>query len=81
MNYSLDFLAWINRCMFPHDFADELKELGLNEIDWISMRTIPPKECNILRVWQNYCVGEWKNKDIAKAINKYLTKMYKQWEN
>lgn len=78
MKYSLDFLAWCNRCLFKDDFENELKELG-----------VPPEilfTFSSSSIWKNRpCILAFYQDNInytegIVAIEMWLEMMHKKWE-
>jgi hypothetical protein len=90
MDY-LDFLAWVDRCLFPVDLAEELIELGLEkptgvyyEIEWKQQKDRLEGGWNIVRLYQNYCVGretEADGKDVGHYLKLWLEQMHENWKN
>lgn len=88
----LDFIAWIDRCMFPVDLSNDLQELGLNkntalyfELEWIRQNS-EPHQFKIMRIWQAYCLGDKANdsddgKNMGFYLKIWLENMHKTWES
>lgn len=88
----LDFIAWVDRCMFPVDLANDLQELGLDrntalyfEIQWKQMN-MEDNQFKIMRIWQSYCLGDKannnkNNKNMGFYLKIWLENMHKTWES
>ena len=86
----LEFLCWINRILFPVDFARDLKELGLNEavslyyeIEW-KQQVSDGKVLDILTLYQNFCVGievSEEDGDVGYYIQKWVDNKYQSWQS
>lgn len=77
--YSLAFLCWVNRCLYPDTTADELREFGISDADYamIKMRSGP---FDILEIYQDYCVGSGKGSTLHKGIDAWLEMMHDKWK-
>lgn len=75
--YSLDFLAWCNRCLFRDDFLDELKELGAEFHVIYAFKTseIWRKHCCVLGLYQNFM----NHAECLAALNKWVEMMKNKW--
>jgi len=78
MKYSLDFLAWCNRCLYKDDFWKELEELGIPfQIRYnFHSSGIWEKHCCVLGLYQNFI----RNKECIDALEKWIEMMHKKWE-
>jgi hypothetical protein len=75
--YSLEKLAWLSRCLFPHDFRDELIEMGVDKDDAIMLSMMVhtsekgvPRSLNILEVYQE-CLACITPDIYTKIIDDY----------
>lgn len=77
MNFDMEFLCWVNRCLFPGDFCEELIELGMPEND-ARFITIPyrRKPLCILEFYQEVCLH---NEDNRIYVDKWLDMMLQKW--
>jgi hypothetical protein len=78
MTYSLEFLCWVNRCLFPGDFERELiEEIGVRENVARGLAVVlDENDRNILNVYQGYGLKQNEYKD---ALDKYLEYMHEKW--
>lgn len=71
----LDFLAWVNRCLFPTDFEEELIRLGVDKTVAFGLRLVVTSERNrtkgIVDVYQD-CISSESDK---AALGLYLEHM------
>ena len=77
MKYSLDFLCWVNRCLYPYDFINELVEQGIDKIEaTIMVNSYGNKPLDILKIYQDWAIvdSEWK-----RIIETYLNKLLKEY--
>lgn len=94
MDYDyLDFIAWVDRCMFPVDLSNDLQELGLDkttaiyfEIDWKHQNNMEENVFKVMRIWQGYCLGDKANdsrdgKNMGFYFKIWLENMHKTWES
>jgi len=86
----LDFICWVDRCLFPVDLSKDLQELGFEkqyaiyyEIEWKHY----VQEGNLLsisRLYQNYCITrddkELEKTDVGYWLKLYLEQQYKKWQ-
>lgn len=88
MDY-MHFLAWVDRCLFPVNLANDLKELGLDEktalyyeIEWSSWNKNNPHKFAIVYLYQCYCVGGRppEEGDVGYYLKLWLEKQYKVYE-
>lgn len=78
MKYSLDFLCWVNRCLLPGDFMNELLELGIDPALTMSYVCIIKQGKGILDVYQEYISSEESRKHVEAYLDMMLTKWNKQ---
>jgi len=75
--YSLEFLCWINRCLFPKDFKRDLIDLGVdNMVAYTLSTTLERHSRDILVLYQAYGLHEGEYKD---AVDTYLAHMLNKW--
>jgi len=82
----MDFLCWVNLCLFPDDFSQNLKELGMQPALAAYMKVELrhyPEKCNVFWLWQNYCINnKWQREDpecFGYYVKKYLDQEYVRW--
>ena len=85
----MEFICWVDRCMFPVDLADDLKDLGLDkikatfyEIEWKMMNQVDNK-FTITRLYQNYCVGNHTKTpegSLGFYLKIWLENRYEEWQ-
>jgi hypothetical protein len=75
MRYSLEFLCWVNRCLFPGDFVDDLIKHGMDRSK-ASFIVGSMKNLNILDFYQNYCLNDGEASWIIRAVLKDMMKRY-----
>ena len=71
---NLEFLCWVNRCLFPDDFEKELVKLGMGKIEAFLM--VDPyrhgKNLCIVEFYQEWCLG--KDDTTKHIIDVWLEK-------
>ncbi len=83
----LDFLAWVDRCMFPVDLASDFRKLGMDKPTWaICEMNFKEQQHDgkfeIIRLYQAYCVGTKITKDsIGYYLKLWLADMYEKWNS
>ena len=77
--FDMEFLCWVNRCMFCDDFGEELIELGMPRTDALLM-TLPyrRKRLCILEFYQEYCIN---NEEAKLYVDKWLDMMLEKWNS
>jgi hypothetical protein len=85
-NDFLDFLCWVNRCLFPADLRDDLIRLGMPLEDAVYLYVTAFKErmeqrgeIDILWLYQSYCITS-KDDTMKTYINKYVDEQYEKWK-
>lgn len=77
----LDFLAWVNRCLFPSDFEDELISLGVDKTVAFGLRLVVTSERNrvkgIVDVYQD-CITSEEDKAALGLYLEYMADKHKQ---
>lgn len=81
----MDFAAWVNRCLFPVDLAEDLYELGVEKphavflkIEFKNMNK--ENRFNFVQLWQNFCVNVKDDEDDSKAaFKKWTDKRWAEW--
>ncbi len=85
----LEFLAWVDRCIFPVNLARDFRKLGMDKPTWVMCEmTFKEKQRNgkfeIIRLYQAYCVGS-RTKVTKGTIGYYLklwlADMYRKWSS
>ena len=76
--YSLEFLAWCNRCLFRLDFERELKEMGVpfHVCYAFSSSEIWMKHSCVLGLYQNFMHHE----ECLDALEKWIEMMQVKWD-
>lgn len=77
--YSLDFLCWINRCLFKNDFYKELINLGIDQSIVVGLTGtlfLNGKEPNIVSLFQEHCLNEG---DYRDAVLIFLSTNLTKW--
>jgi len=74
----MEFLCWVNRCLFPVDFQRELVELGMNEADAFILSRSKSARC-ILELYQEWCVGTG-GEEFKVYVDKWIEMMREKWE-
>ena len=78
MKYSLEFLAWVNRCLFPDDFERDLIELGVGPFMAMAYAELVRRQGkDILGVYQTYI----SSKESQEHIEMYLQMMMDKWNS
>lgn len=73
--YSLEFMAWVDRCLFPGDFQEELMELGVDRIDAMLYASVVKQGKGIVGVYQELIMDE----EARNHIEQYLQMMLAKW--
>ena len=84
-NDYMEFLCWVDRCLFPQDLMEELvahcgstheeaKEIALLFFSWKGTDSKEGK--NLSWAYSNYCLEPGRYKEI---INSYLKWQYGKW--
>jgi hypothetical protein len=76
MKYSLEFLCWVNRCLFPDDLVNSLVKHGLNE-NTARLIVMSKRKLDILDLYQDYCLDD---EEIRYPFEEFLREMAEQWE-
>jgi hypothetical protein len=84
-SYTLDQLAWFNRCLFPDDFAGELRDIGGMDADEASFLKLifrshvkaAGKGLNILDIYQEFAIN---NTETQLCIARVLEDFFKKGE-
>lgn len=75
----LDFLCWVNRCLFPGNFYEELQELGVEEEICLNLymhvRFHPDK--GICKIWQEFCCYE---NEYRQALESFIEMRKRKYE-
>lgn len=72
--YSLDFLCWVNRCLFRDDFMRELQDLGVRFS--LAFALSSSEKLDVLSIYQEYINDD----DAKQAIETYLQSKLKQYK-
>lgn len=85
----MEFICWVDRCMFPVDLVNDLVELGFDEgkamfyeVDWIAQNQ-EDHQFKISRLYQNYCVGKHTSTvegSVGFYLKKWLEDRYVTWQ-
>ena len=76
MKYSMEFLCWVNRCLFPSDFETDLLSLGFDAgVAFIMARDLKNHR-SITQLYQDYGLTDGIAKD---ALDAYLQRMQAIW--
>ncbi len=83
----LEFLAWVDQCMFPVDLAKDFRELGMDKPTWVICEMSFKEQqregrFEIIKLYQAYCVGTKITEDsIGYYLQLWLAKMYTKWHS
>ena len=75
MKYSLEFLCWVNRCLYPEDLIKDLVKEGMDELEAKLMIGSKTK-LNILDIYQDYCLND---DSIRYSVESFLESMERKW--
>jgi len=83
----LEFLAWVDQCMFPVDLADDFREMGM-ELPASVFYEISFKEMNhngrfkIVYLYQTYCItSKIEKNNVGDCLQRWLDCMHKKWKS
>lgn len=82
--YSLDFLAWIDRILFLDTFIEEMQEFYDEPVELrlkLGYLRDKPEKCNIIRIWQEHCVGRWADEEFKTHLTSWLNKHKEAFDN
>lgn len=82
---TLEIYAWIDRCLFPADFAEELTKLGMDNVlarDF-TMSLFRNKKLNIVSCFQyfNGCTDKAYEATQKQILSAYVDKMIKEYNS
>lgn len=82
-NYSIQFLCWIDRCLFPVNLRNELIALGVEEgisilmSDFLSHRVRANNAASIVTLYQEFIDSE----GVCKELDVYLAARHQDWRH
>ena len=75
--WSLEFLCWIDRCLFPDDFEKDLIELGGSRyVAFMMGDRLKRDRCGFVRLYQEYALHDM---ETERLLISYLDMMYTKW--
>lgn len=84
INY-MEFLTWVNRCLFIEDLKDDLIVLGCEKTLAVYMMVQMKHDdmkCEIMYLYQNYCLHkDLTDEDYGYWLQKYLDQQFIKWES
>lgn len=84
----MEFVCWVDRCLFPHDLIDEMVDLGMDKRRGAVYKSEMTHKNNIRPItisglYQSYCVdrqSELGEEDFGYWLKLWLDKMYVIWQ-
>lgn len=73
----MEFLCWVNRCLFSGDLEYELVELGMDEDD---ARFVSKSARCVVELYQDYCVGPG-GEEFKAYVDRWLEMRREKWES